>query len=97
MLDHDNSADPRDATVRLLVLSMLAGAVITVALAIYLAAAVEPFLIAIAAIALIDLGIAWAFASGAIGPRAEMRREAAANPSVASEADPSYNPYARED
>ena len=83
----------------MLVLSMIAGGIVVIAVAIYLGATISTPLYAVAAFALIDFWLAWAFASGRMGPAAARRREAEASGSPAAEAefDPSYNPYARED
>jgi hypothetical protein len=48
--------------------------------------------------ALLDFGLAWAYATGRMGPRSLRRRaHAAGDAATAAAADPSYNPYARED
>ena len=62
-------------------------------------AAIDPIFYAIAAVSLIDFVVAWAFATGRIGPTADRRRAAEASGDIAAEAqaDPSFNPYARED
>jgi hypothetical protein len=54
-------------------------------------AVIDPVFYAIAGVSLIDFVVAWAFATGRIGPTADRRRAAEA------QADPSFNPYARED
>ena len=91
--------DPEAAARRTLVLSMVGGGIVVIAVAIYLGAAISPGLYALAAFALIDFGLAWAFATGRMGPGAQRRREAEASGNLAAETelDPSYNPYARED
>jgi hypothetical protein len=66
---------------------MLSG-LVTIAAAVVLALVVEPFLIAIALVGLVDFVLARAFASGRLGSGG-----AAPEPGE----DPSYNPYARED
>ncbi len=93
-----NPSSERQAT-RALVLSLTTGGLLTIALAIFLGATVEPFLYAIALVALVDFGLAWAFATNRLGPGAQRRREAEASGEAASlaQADPSYNPNARED
>lgn len=90
---------PTPDPTRILVLSMVAGGIITIAVGIYLGATVSAPLYAIAAVALIDFALAWAYGTGRLGPAAARRREAEASGEVAAEAqaDPSYNPYARED
>jgi len=60
-----------------------------------LGVAVEPALFAICLIGVVDFALAWLFTSGRLGHEAQRRREAAAEGEAA--ADPSYNPYARED
>ena len=84
---------------RVLALSLVTGGLITIAVAIFLGATVEPFLYAIALVAIADFALAWAYATGKLGPGAQRRREAEASGQAAAvaEADPSYNPYARED
>jgi hypothetical protein len=64
----------------------------TIALAIALGIAFDPLLYVIALAGVGDLVFAWMIASGRIKPRPS--DPAAAE---AAEADPSYNPYARED
>jgi hypothetical protein len=62
-------------------------------------ALIDPVFYAIAAVSLIDFVIAWAFATGRIGPTADRSRGAEASGDLAAEAqaDPSFNSYARED
>ena len=58
----------------------------------------SPLFFGIAAIGLLDFVLAWAFAAGRIGPLAARRAAAEAGDAAAvAEADPSFNPYARED
>jgi hypothetical protein len=54
-------------------------------------AMIDPVFYAIAGVSLIDFVVAWAFATGRIGPTADRRSAAEA------QADPSFNPYSRED
>jgi hypothetical protein len=84
---------------RLIALSLAAGGVITIALAIYLGATVSSALYAIALVSLVDFAMAWAYLTGRLGPAAQRRRAAEASGDVVAEVelDPSYNPYARED
>ena len=84
---------------RIVALSLVMGGVITIAIAVFLGATVEPFLYAIAILALLDFAFAWAFGTGKIGPAAQRRSESEASGDAATVAadDPSYNPYARED
>jgi hypothetical protein len=84
---------------RLVALSLVIGGLITIAVAVFLGATIEPFLYAIALVAVIDFAFAWAFGTGRIGPAAQRRRDAEASGDVSAVAadDPSYNPYARED
>ena len=65
----------------------------TIAVAIVLGIAVEPFLFAIALVGVADIVLARLFASGRLGGGSPQTGDAAA----AAQADPSYNPYARED
>jgi hypothetical protein len=94
------SADP-DRQVRLLVLSLIVGGILVIALAIALAVLIHPLYLAIALFSVLDFALAWAFATGRMGPRAVRRQAEAAgsagDAAVAAEADPSYDPYALED
>jgi uncharacterized membrane protein len=93
-------ADP-DQHVRLLILSLVLGGIVVIAIAIALAILVHPLYLAVALFSVIDFALAWAFATGRMGPRSLRRKaEAAGDASAAAAAataDPSYNPYARED
>jgi hypothetical protein len=77
------------------------GGLIVVALAVALAILIHPLYLAIALFSLLDFALAWAFATGRMGPRSLRRKAEAAgdacNAAAAAMADPSYNPYARED
>jgi len=85
-------------TARLLGISLASGGVIIIAVAIYLGATVSSALYPLALVALADFGFAWAFATGRIGPLARRRAAEDRGDVVAEvEADPTYNPYARED
>jgi hypothetical protein len=88
-----------DQTVRVLVGSFVLGGLFVIGVAVYLGAAVSSALYAVALVSLIDFALAWAFATGRIGPLARRRADAEATGGAAAEAelDPSYNPYARED
>ena len=66
---------------------MLSG-LVTIVVAVVLAIVVEPFLIAIALVGVVDFVLARMFASGRLG-------SGGAAPEAGE--DPSYNPYARED
>ena len=74
-------------------------AMITVAAGIVLGFVISPALFAIVAVGIFDFVIAGLIASGRIGPDAQRRRAAAEQGDAAAvaEADPSFNPYARED
>jgi membrane protein implicated in regulation of membrane protease activity len=95
------SADP-DRQVRLLILAFVLSGIVVIALAVALAILLDPLYLAIALFSLVDLALAWAFATGRMGPRslrrkAEAARDASAAAAAVAAADPSYNPYARED
>ena len=75
----------------------LSGAV-TLVLGVALGLAIAPVFFGIAALGLLDFVLAWLFASGRIGPLSARRAAAEAGDAAAvAEADPSFNPYARED
>jgi undecaprenyl pyrophosphate phosphatase UppP len=78
---------------------LVIGGVVAIVVGVICGAVIEPYLYSIAAVALIDFALAWAFASGRIGPTAQRRDAAEAAGTAAQEAelDPSFNPYARED
>ena len=78
---------------RIVATALTISGIATIVVAIVLGAIVEPYLYAIAVIGLVDLVLARLFAAGRLGGRADDPAAAAA----AAEADPSYNPYARED
>jgi hypothetical protein len=90
-----STSDPARTIARSLVL----GGIVAIVVGGIAGALVEPYLYAIAAVALIDFALAWAFASGRLGSTAERRRVAQSSGDLAAEAeaDPSFNPYARED
>jgi membrane protein implicated in regulation of membrane protease activity len=94
------SPDP-DRQVRLLILAFVLSGIFVIALAVALAILIDPLYLAIALFSTIDFALAWAFATGRMGPRSLRRKaEAAGDASAtaaAAAADPSYNPYARED
>jgi len=91
--------DPEAAARRTLVLSMVGGGIVVIAVAIVLGATISAALYALALFSLIDFALAWAFATGRMGPGAQRRRDAEASGDLTAETelDPSYNPYARED
>ena len=93
-----NATEPPPNPTRPLVLSLVSGGVLLIVVAVFLGATVDPLLYAIAAFSLVDFALAWAYASGRIGPGAE-RRRLAREPGAAAglEQDASYSPYARED
>lgn len=74
-----------------LVLTLRFSGVAVILLSIVLGALVTPALFAIALVGIGDLVLARLFASGRIGSKK------AADPVAQVEADPSFNPYARED
>ena len=99
MIEPRQPGDPERQAVRALALSLVIGGLITIALGVWLGATVESVLYVVSAVGLVDFALAWAFASGRIGPLAQRRRDAEASGDAAALAgvDPSYNPYARED
>ena len=87
----------QDSVRRLVSVLYLSGA-ITVVLGIALGFVISPVLFAAVAVGLVDFVIAGLFSSGRIGPLAARRAAAEAGDAAAiAEADPSFNPYARED
>ena len=85
----------------MLVLSLVLGGILMIAVGVAVGLIVEPIFFALAAFGVVDFALAWLFASGRIGPGAKRRRAEAAGAAGAAaaeaQADPSYNPYARED
>lgn len=90
-----------DRQVRVLILAFVLSGIFVIALAIGLAILIDPPYLAIALFSLIDFALAWAFATGRMGPRSLRRKAeaagAAGDAAAAAAADPSYNPCARED
>ena len=86
-----NTGVPQPIVVRALVIS----GVVIIVVALILAATVDPIAGFAALLGVIDLGLAWAFASGRFGGSADVGSEGAPREDPAE--DPSYNPYARED
>jgi hypothetical protein len=84
---------------RTVAVALALGGGVAIVVGVLAGALIETYLYAIAAVALIDFALAWAFATGRIGTTAARRHEAEATGNLATEAqaDPSYNPYARED
>jgi membrane protein implicated in regulation of membrane protease activity len=84
---------------RTVAMALVLGGIVAIVVGVLAGLLIEPYLYAIAAVALIDFALAWAFATGRIGTTADRRREAEATGNLAAEAeaDPSFNPYARED
>ena len=76
-----------DSEQRAFVPVWIGSGVVTIAVAAFLGATVEPWLYAIALFALIDFAVAWLYATGRIG----------GDPDPPPADDPSHNPYARED
>jgi HAMP domain-containing protein len=74
---------------RALIGSLVFGGVMTMVATVLLAGLVSPFFAALALFGLADFWLAWMFASARLGPLAELRE--------LDRADPSHNPYARED
>jgi hypothetical protein len=84
---------------RTVAMALVLGGVVSVAVGVLAGALIETYLYAIAALALIDFALAWAFATGRIGATAARHRTAGAGEDLAAQAqaDPSYNTYARDD
>ena len=79
-------------------LALVIGGVIIIAVAIYLGATITSALYLVALVGLSDFVFAWAYATGRMGPLAQRRAAERSGDVVADvEADPTYNPYARED
>jgi hypothetical protein len=76
---------------RILVWSLIGGGVFMIAIGVAIAVLVTPFAASICIAGLADFWIARQFATGRWGPLAQL------GPEQRAEADPSYNPYARED
>jgi hypothetical protein len=94
----DRSDAAQADAARRLVLMLYASAAITIVAAVVLGLAIEPILFALAGVGVADLVLARLFAAGIIGPLAARRRaEASGDAAAIAAADPSYNPYARED
>jgi hypothetical protein len=74
---------------RALIGSLVFGGVMTMVATVLLAGLVSPFFAALALFGLADFWLAWMFASARLGPLVELRE--------LDRADPSHNPYARED
>jgi uncharacterized membrane protein len=96
------SSEPAAATsqdsVRRVVSALYLSGAITVVVGIVLGFAIEPALFGIVALGIVDCVIAGLFQSGRIGPLAAQRRVADSGDAAAvAEADPTFNPYARED
>jgi hypothetical protein len=92
--------EPTDnrANVRRLVSAMYLSGAITVVAGIALGFVISPILFVAVALGIVDFVIGGLFASGRIGPLAAERKAAASGEAgVIAEADPSFNPYARED
>jgi hypothetical protein len=81
---------------RSVAMALVLGCVVAMVVGVIAGALIDPFLYAIAAVALVDFALAWAFATGRIGTTAD-RRQASGDVAAEAEPDPSFNPYARED
>ena len=85
-------------SVRRIVAALNMSGVITIVVGVVLGLAVSPALFGICVLGVVDFVIARLFAAGRIGPLAARRAAAEAGDAAAiAEADPSFNPYARED
>jgi hypothetical protein len=95
------TAAPAERHTRALVLSLVLGGLVLTAVAVAVGLIVDPVFFALAAFSLVDFLLAWMFATGRIGPGAARRKAeaagAAGDAATAAQADPAYNPYARED
>jgi ABC-type cobalt transport system substrate-binding protein len=67
-------------------------AAITIIVGVVLGVVISPIWFAVVAVGFLDIILARLFATGALGGGADK-----SDPAAAAEADPSYNPYARED
>jgi hypothetical protein len=97
------SGGPTQQSRRILVNSLIAGGVLMVAVGIFVGLWQGAAFFLLAVVGLIDLALAWAFASGRIGLSGASvvgaSEPPATGPDVAVQEatdDPSYNPYARE-
>lgn len=90
--EQPSPAELRDSR-RIIATTLTATGVLTLVIAIVLGIVIDPLLFTLVLVGLFDLVFARLFASGRIGGADPGPTEAA----VAAEADPSYNPYARED
>ena len=93
MTGSDETAASTDQRRRVLATTLTFSGIATIAVAIALGIAVEPFLFAIALVGVADIVLARMFASGRLGGGSADAGDAA----TVTAADPSYNPYARED
>ncbi len=91
------STAQQDSVRRLVGILYLSGA-ITIVLGVALGLAISPVFFAVGALGILDFVIARLIAAGRIGPLAARRAATEAGDAAAlAEADPSFNPYARED
>ena len=98
MADIATSPDPVRASVGRVVAALYLSAAITAVVGIVLGFVIDPILFAVIGFAIVDVVIAAMFSSGRIGPLAARRKAVASGDAGAiAEADPSFNPYARED
>ncbi len=90
---------PEAQAARLVAFALVLGGLFTIGVAVYLGSAIDSVLYLVALVGISDFAVAWAFATGRIGPLARRRSDAEAGGDVVAEMerDPSYNPYARED
>ena len=87
----------QDSVRRIVYILYVSGA-ITIVIGIALGIAISPVAFAAVALGIFDFVLAGLFSSGRIGPLAARRAAAEAGDAAAvAEADPSFNPYARED
>jgi uncharacterized membrane protein len=94
----DSAPPPTQAAAGRIAGALYLSGAVTVVVGIVLGVYVSPALFGIVVLGIVDFVIARLFASGRIGPLSGRRAATAAGDAAAiAEADPSFNPYARED
>lgn len=96
--------DPAQRNRQLVANSLVASGLLLIVAGVGVGIAVDPVFLAIAAVGVADLGLAWAFRTGRLGAGSAAEAPTASAPDTGPDAaareatdDPSYNPYARED